>query len=245
MEKAAYNSPTGPLMTPEEFVSESKRNQETGKKFAYCPMCDERVAPYGVHSTVVKSRFDHPDRAEGADPLDDCELSNRSGRLGGISIDDLDLAQGKRVRERFYETDTLRLAYAFCHRMCGQGALPRAKFIEMLQRADKKKIWCYVDIELFVIPYILLTFENFTGRRKKDGMEFDFYFALIKPGAADFRTYWTRPEDCRIEKRFCRTHVPFNNDDNPYPVSEAALLAKVGNADWIKDSFLREIIRAA
>lgn len=76
-------------------------------------------------------------------------------------------------------------------------------------------------------------------------MEFDFYFALIKPGAADFRTYWTRPEDCRIEKRFCRTHVPFNNDDNPYPVSEAALLAKVGNTDWIKDAFLREIIRAA
>lgn len=112
MKRACYGRPNGPLVTPEEFIQQATpRYKERGIQ-PYCRACDEVVDLYGVHSPNVASRFDHKNLSPDADPLDDCVLANRTGRLQGLEPDGWDEEAGVRLRRAFFHDDTIAQAYA-------------------------------------------------------------------------------------------------------------------------------------
>jgi hypothetical protein len=242
MEKARFGSVHGPLVSPEEFHIRATPQYKLRGIFPYCDSCHELVHLYGVHTPnpATIPRFDHQDLPPDADPLDDCILANRNARFRGLEPDGYDDARGQSIRSRFFDTEFLAQAYVFCLSLCRQGNLPAAKFRSMLRRADKKRIWSYVDIQVWSIPYILLTLENFSSKTK-DGREYAFHFTFQKPRGTKVSALWTRQQECRLVKVFSKSGEPIQADDNPLWVSEQTFQDKSTNTSWITPDFLRAL----
>lgn len=244
MEKARYGSINGALVNPTEFhIKATSKHKELGI-FPYCDSCHEMVHLYGVHTPnpATIPRFDHANLTLGSNPLDECVLANRNQRYRGLEPDGWDDSRGVTMRKRFFEDDNLAIAYSLCLGLCRKGNLPVTKFKSMLNRADRKRVWAYVDIPLWSIPYILLTLENFTATTK-DGDLYEFHFSFNKPAGSNISALWQQPNACNIVKLFSNTGEPVNVGDNPYPVSEAAIISKAGDTSWITAGFL-QMIRA-
>ena len=143
-------------------------------------------------------------------------------------------------RAEFFQDDNVKTAYSFCLRMCGQGNLPMSVWKTLIRRADKKNIWSYKDIPLWVIPYILLVLENLQGTSQK-GATYGFHFILKKPSRTKADTLWIDPGDCAILKVFSASGQPMKGADNPFPLSEADLTAKAGKTNWISVNLLRAL----
>lgn len=241
MEKALYGSVTGKSVTASEFLDLATPDYKKRNIFPYCAACHEIVHPYGVHTPNQNTpkRFDHPDRLPDADPLDDCILANRNARYRGLEPDGWDDMRGALMRREFFREDNLAVAFAFCLSLCRKGNLPATKFRSMIRRADRKRVWAYVGIPLWAFPYVLLTLENFTGHGK-DGNEYEFHFSFKKPSDSNISALWTRSQDCRIVKLFTSGETIVTTD-NPFPVSEKAMLEKIGNTNWIRPEFLQTL----
>lgn len=242
MEKARYGSVHGPLVTPVEFHTRATARYKERGIFPYCDACQEIVHLYGVHTSNPKivPRFDHPNLSPDADPLDDCILADRNPRLRGLYPDGYDNRAGEKIRNQFFEPDFLAHAYAFCLNLCRQGNLPADKFRSMLQRADRKRIWAYVGIQVWAIPYILLTLENFSAV-SNNAKSYVFHFTFQKPRGTGISALWTE-QQCQVNKVFSSNGEPFQAKDNPYPVSKTAFLAKAGDVSWINPKLLRALI---
>lgn len=234
MKRACYGRPNGPLVTPEEFIQNATPRYKDLGISPYCPACDEVVDLYGVHSPNVTSRFDHKNFDQAADPLDDCVLANRTSRFQGLEPDGWDEEAGMRLRKEFFGDDNLAQAYAFCLALCRKGNLPTKTFRSMIRRADRKKIWFYVDIRLWVIPFILLTLENFARPMLNGVPGYSFHFVLDKPKGTTISALWRSPSDCQLKKVFSDSGIPVKTDDNPFPLSEEALAEKAGDFAWVK-----------
>jgi hypothetical protein len=242
MDKARYGSVHGSLVTPSEFIRLAGPNYKERGIFPYCDECQEIVHLYGVHTPNpnVTARFDHANFPPDADPLDDCILANRTERYRGLAPDGWDDQRGLDMRRKFFEDENLAVAYAFCLAMCRAGNLPSGKFKSMLNRADKKRVWAFVGIPLWSIPYILLILENFTATTK-GGMPYMFHFSFKKPSGG-ISSLWDRSgKASKIIKYFSNTGDPVNVADNPFPVSEDALLSKAGDVSWITPNFLQQL----
>lgn len=243
MDQACYGRPNGTLLTPTQFIQKATPQYKAKGIFPYCKACQEVVHLYGVHSPNPNTtpRFDHADRDPDADELDDCVLANRSARQKGMEPSCWDDERAEGLRAHFYEEENLRVAYGFCRALCRKGNLPAEKFRSMVKRADKKRIWAYADIPLWAIPYVLLTLENFVGK-KKDGNTFDFHFVFEKPPRTNASALWERSLECQLVKVFPGAGKLVAADDNPFPVSADALEAKAGDVSWITSDFLQLLI---
>lgn len=244
MQHARYGDPEGRSVTPQEFIELAGPRYREAGTLPYCPGCRQPVFVYGVHSTAVASRFQHFELPEDADPLDDCPLADRSGRLGGLVPDGWGEARGQQLRAAFFEPENIRNFYAFCLAMCRRGNLPAQKWAKMLERADRKGIWRYAGMPLWVAPYVLLTLENFSATSKAGG-EYAFHFVLDKPKGSSASALWLSPERCRLKKVFASNGEAVTAEDNPYPVSLEALRAKAGDTAWISDALLARLVAPA
>jgi hypothetical protein len=238
---ACLGSPDGPLVTPGDFVRLATPEYKNKKIFPYCRVCHEILEVYGINSPGGPSRFDHQNQPPDADPLDDCVLARRNRRFRGMEPDDLDADYGKILRNCFFEPDNLKIAYAFCLRMCRKDNLPAAKFRSMVDRADRRRIWAYANIPLWVVPYILLTLENFTALNSKGG-EYGFHFIFDKPRDTSASSLWLQSSQCKISKIFSDRGILVKSNDNPYPLSEHAFLEKAGDTSWISVKLLQALM---
>lgn len=243
MELARLGCPDGPLVDAKTFVARATPEYRKLGIFPYCDACHEIVHTYGVHTPNPRTvpRFDHADLAPDADPLDDCVLANRNDRFRGLHPKSFDEERGNEMRTRFFDDANLALFYAFCLHLCRKGNLPVAKFRSMLRRADKKRIWAYADIPLWAIPYVLLTLENFTAKKKDLSGDYGFHFVFNKPPGTNVNALWERSSECEIVRLFSSNGEPLNVDDNPYPVSEEAMIAKAGDTNWISVDLLQKL----
>lgn len=244
MKKARYGSVGGPLVDPMEFIQRATPEYKAHGIFPYCDACREIVHLYGVHTPnpKIKARFDHANRATNSDPLDDCILANRNSQKVQLVSDGCQDVYGRKMRDRFFTDENLSVAYGFCCELCRNRNLLTDKFLSMLSHADEKKVWSYVGIPLWAIPYILLTMENFIGYTK-GRREYQFHFVLNKPNGADLSAVWQQPQNCDIVKLFSDGGRPVKANDNPYPISEEALIAKAGDTSRITPEFL-QLLRA-
>jgi len=246
MKLACYGCPGGPVVTPEEFIERASPRYKEKGIFPYCQACEQIVEVYAPYSTNVSSRFDHHDLKHGENPLDDCIQANRSSRFKGLQNDRFDSAHGRALRSQFFEDERLKTAYAFMWRLCGKGNFPTEKFIQCILRADRKKIWSYKDIPLWVIPYILLGLENFTHTTKGYG----FHFVIKKPSKSSADALWLTPEKCVLLKVFSDTGRPIRlpkdaavpkTIPNPLPFSSSLFTKIAGDTSWVSASIVNQV----
>ena len=148
MQFARYGSPEGPSVTPQEFVERAGPRHEEAGIYPYCPACGESLFLYGIHSTEVTSRFQHYRAQDGAE---ECPLSERGNGFGNLTPGGWDRIAGRSLRARFFEPENLRVAYGFCLALCRRGNLPVRSWQGMIARADRRQIWSYSGIPLWVV----------------------------------------------------------------------------------------------
>ncbi len=170
MEKALIKGTTR-LLTVDEVVQDyGLRPHENGIE-TLCPSCSEPVYLYGAVSLKVSKRFHHHDSR-------DCVLSNRVSDLW-IHSNHWDFERGKRIRQFLSEGDALKKLYTFCNNLCGRHKrLGVEKFNELVLEADRRNLWCYKDIPLWAVPYLLLALRDFQGYGKDPKKPFVFRFVL-------------------------------------------------------------------
>jgi len=242
MKIACYGQPRGPFVSPQRFHELASSEYKTKGVFPFCPQCSEQLDLYGINNWSL-SRFDHQNRDPELDPLDDCILANRTdSRFKGLEPDGWDYERGERLRKEFMQDENLKVAYAFCLNLARKGNLPASKFRSMIKRADKKQIWSYSDIPLWVVPYILLTLENFVQEAKvssgKSTTGYEFHFVFEKPSRTTASALWNPVVATSIKKIFSGGTI-VNSDDNPFPILEDQMRLKAGKTNWIRADFLQ------
>lgn len=110
----------------------------------------------------------------------------------------------------------------------------------MIQRADHNNIWSYVGIEVWAIPYILLSLENFSTPPSPTKMGYNFHFVLRKARGTKISALWGG-SPCSIEKVFSDSGHRVSASDNPYPVTAEAIRQKAGDTSWIREPLLRSL----
>lgn len=233
MRKARFANPHGDLVDPVEFVSRAPANYRALQVLPYCDACHEVVHLYGVNTPNVETtpRFDHANLSKEANPLDDCILAQRTRRFRGMEPDGYDDARGEQLRKQFINDENLKTAYSFCLALCGKGNLPKSHFRSMIARADKKRVWSYVGIEVWAIPYILLTLEDFSAENKS-GMSYGFHFVFDKRKGSNASAIWDTVNPCKLLKVYSDSGNPTH--DSPFSVSKNALTLMAGNPSWVK-----------
>jgi hypothetical protein len=227
----------GRRVTVEEFMRYAGPEYKDKEIFPYCEACGERVKPYAPHDPGVPGHFAHQDRPEGADPLDDCYLSNRKGsELKGLQPDERDRYQSKKLKEMFCKPDNIAVAYNFMLKLCRKGNLPVQQFHKCLERADNKGIWEYKGIPLWIIPYILLTLHEFKSET------YAFHFVFDKPSGTNANILWSSGKSCFLQKVFSNNGQLVKTDDNPLLVNQDIYLAKGSDIRWIGEHLLNALI---
>lgn len=243
MERAKYG-PDGHMVTVSEFIRLATPSYKERNILPYCPACRSSLEVYGAHSLNVTPHFNHPKINEYVDSLDICILSSRCDqRFAHMKPRSWDEVRGNDIRERFFRDDNLKAAYAFCWTMCGRGALPMSTWAEIIRRADKRSIWSYSGIELWSIPFILLTLCNFM-RQTQSGI-YGFHFFIQRDGMDYIQNIWESPGESRIVKVFSDSGKVISNPEggppNPTPVSDRGMRVDLNNFTWIDDKLLRKL----
>jgi hypothetical protein len=235
--RLALHAETEQKVTPEQFIArEGMRYKERGV-FPLCASCKRPVIVYGVSSPNVRSRFQHAKNSP------NCPLRYRDDpRFIDLPQSERSDYEAREKRKAFYDLDSLKGAYVVCWKMCGAGNLPAKKFGELLDLADKKHIWEYVELEIPIVPYILVTLDDFAAKRK-DKQPYSFRFVLIKEHSGniggDIGYMCANPRECSLNKIFCDTGKIIKTFNIPYPECEEAR----NNAGWINqcESLLTEL----
>lgn len=203
------------LVTPEQFVNMAPRWKQ-GNEHADCPLCWNRVHPYGAHSPNVTSRFDHEDGVTW------CPNSNTADpRYKNLRPSEVDLEQARLLRAVFLGSQNVQRAFEFCRYLVGKG-FDEATFSGLIAQADRINIWSYKRIPLWVIPYVFLTLDNFTVSGKNGN--FTVAFRLLKPAAGTIDDLWIEPHKCKLVKLFPDSEKLCQYPEgNPFPLDELTL----------------------
>ena len=232
MTQKAIHQRTGALVTPEEFIALEGADHRNKGVLPLCPQCGAALAPYGVHSLKVMSRFDHPDGSQ-------CPLSSTpDSRYAHLVPTDWDLEQGKRLRADLCDDPTranLKAVYAACLALCGK--LSGAEFAAMCRKADHFQIWRYRGVTLTWLPYILVTLMDLpvVEDYRSDPMR----IVLHKPARTPLDTLWLRPEACTLRRLYADTGRPMAKPPITIPYSRAE--SAQGETAWIRPALLAAI----
>lgn len=240
MKTACYGRPGGPLVTPEDFIKRAGPNYKRDGIFPYCEACGEKVDLYGVHNPNATSRFDHMNLSSNADPLDDCILANRSERFRGLQPTSLNEEYGKILRQKFFENENLKKVYIFMWLLCGKGNLPVIKVVNCIKRADAKGIWRYADLPLWVIPFVLLSLDNF--KFKNSGSS--FHFVINKRKSTNINEIW-EDQTATLDKIFSDSGKLVNftgKIKNPFPIKQKEYEILISSINWDNDNPADKII---
>jgi hypothetical protein len=212
-------------VTPKEFISEFGVNYQEKDIFPSCLYCGEKVFTYGTSSTQVISRFKHFNG-----------MSCQAIILGGFGNEHpgFNFSNIEKIKNEFYDQKIISKSYALCLDIIGKGNFPVSKFLELCKKADKKHIWAYVGIEVWMIPYILLTLNDFTIISRDGNNTYNIRFVLDKHFNVN-----TLDKKCNIEKIFTDSQKILKS----YPVSESDFYAT--DESWIKDKLLDKLLSFA
>ena len=213
MTRTAIHLPTGEMVTPEGFIAREGADYRQRGAWPRCPACGAGLFVHGVHSPNVTSRFHH---AKGSV----CPLSaSPDPRFAHLVPEAWDPAAGERLKRRFCEEDQIKQAYMVCHRLCG-GRLASDEFVALCRRAARLGMFRYRGLPLWVVPWLLVTLEDFHEERPEgeEGAQaagvlrnrrtYSFRFVLRKPIRSAIDVLWIDPESCYLEKVFVNSGRP-------------------------------------
>lgn len=106
----------------------------------------------------------------------------------------------------------------------------------MISLADKKKIWSYVGIELWMIPYMLLTLCNFQHNKG-----FGFHFILHKQRKNDLSITEIFSSKSEIQKVFTDSHMLMSKSpNNPLVINKMNYFNIISHSYFHKDKEFSE-----
>lgn len=212
----------GRMVTVEKFISLASPRYKEQNLYPICPMCKERLFVRGSSTPNSPSCFFHQKKDVSSTSLDDCPMAERGDkRLRSLIPDEWDFLQAESLYREFDCSKNRKITYNFMEACCGSKSFDKDVFVRCLNRANKKNIWAYKGIKMWMVPYILLTLENYTH---KNG--YSFHFVIHKPSLM-----WSKPELCSLKKVFSsgdlmKTNFYYTKDGvkgslpNPLPFSK-------------------------
>ncbi|OOS00892.1 hypothetical protein B0187_00950 [Haemophilus paracuniculus] len=219
--KACFRKPNGILLSAEEFLKKAGNNYKENHIHPYCPECNEKLTLVNANSVDKATIYRHyplesPNGQQiSEEAIDICSLrAKKSLRQSWFSAS-FNFSQSNQFRQDFMQPENLLKAYCFCWSLCGKGNLPMERFKKMIQLADKKKIWSYTDLELWMIPYMLLTLCDFPHKKG-----FDFHFILHKGNKKRLSVQELFQSNSELQKIFANGELMAKSPNNPLPISE-------------------------
>lgn len=231
--EACFGRINGKLCTPEEFLRKAGNDYKTKKIFPYCPECDEPLIVVNQSNISKPTFYKHYDLDKSIDgeSIEICSLRSKKSARQGWFCTKFDFERGERIRNAFFSQDNLCNSYSFCWSLCGKGNLSIAQFHKMINLADKKKIWCYANIELWMIPYMLLTLCNFQHHKG-----FGFHFILHKRRRNNLSISEIFSSDSEIQKVFTDSQkLMSESPNNPLSITQENYLTLVQNSYFYKN----------
>ena len=228
MTRKAIHPKTGKIVSPEEFVAISGPSWKEKEIFPVCPACKAPLSPYGLHSATVPSRFDHPDGS-------DCPISSHPDpRYAYLTPSDWDPEGERRLKAEFCREDLLKETYAACLKIFG--TLSGDEFVDMCQMADKRGIFRYKALSLWILPYLLSTLLDLpkSGKRAQP-----LRLILVKPKKEFLDILWIRPQECRLEKYDANTGKPMRITSVGIP--DPAVERARKDTDWMSRELILKI----
>lgn len=203
-----------------------------------CPCCGEPVIIAAIPSVRRHPYYRHKDTDDGFDcPL----LEKNEDRFKHLNPQNLNECQAAFFREQFYKDENIKRSFNFMGEICGATIFRKTNFNNCMKIADGKNIWAYSGIQLWVIPYILLTLERYTAT-SRIGKPYSFHFHFEKPKRSPLDDIWLTPAKCKLAKVYYGTGtLAYSTHENPLPLSEAKYLEKSKNIGWIDSITLADI----
>lgn len=236
--RACYGRPNGLQLSPEEFIKRAGNNYKLNNIYPYCPECDEKLIIVNVSSTLNNTFYKHYDLANDIDSesIEVCSLRSKKSNRQGWYCSSFDFSRGAIIRDKFLEKDNLLKAYCFCWSLCGKGNLSLKQFHKMIKLANKKKIWSYVGVELWMIPYMLLTLCDFQHHKG-----FAFHFILHKNQNNHLNIAEIFSSSSQIQKVFSNSQrLMGKSPNNPLDITESNYLQVVDRSYFITNSEFSE-----
>lgn len=207
-------------MTVPQFIAVAGVRWREQNTLPTCLGCDEPVHPVGANNPAATQHFDHFDARGGAQDSY-CALRRQTGRFASFHVDDLDVVAGRQRRARFLHSPNLVLAYAFLSRATLH-CCSRRKFAELVVRADQRRIWSYVGLQDWAVPFILLSLGDFKTRES----ELPFHFVL-STSRGEAQNPWRGMRAARLVKHFSDSGKEFEKGPHIKLSVSASTLSQV------------------
>jgi len=199
-----------------------------------CPSCKNDLHVYAKSSIKVSARFHHG-------PGSSCLYVD--GREGYLSLpNSWDIENGIKIRDALENKEFISKLYCFCLKLCGKGTLPVDKFLNLVKKADKRNLWACSGLEDWVIGFLLLVLDDFTGQTDA-GRSYVFRFFLEK-NRIDKSAYLEKNqkkidineilkgEEFFLVRVFDNGKIKNFPAGNPYPVIKDIWLEFTQNFEW-------------
>ena len=219
----AVNPLSGRYVTVSEFLAEIGPNYKEKKIIPKCPCNGCALYIHGAHSPNTISKFSHMPKQK------ECRCKNDyHGPLGIPEYDSLLL------KDKVCEEKNTKKIYQSCLNACGKGHFPATKYVELIKKANHLNIWQYKGIELWMVPYILLTLDDFKAK-SKNGKEYEYRFILLEDSHLDLLC---QINEIKISKIFADSQKEIKQfviDKNKYEEINTA---------WMPKSFVEKLLTA-
>lgn len=218
----AINPISGRYVTATEFLAEVGPNYKKKSIIPECPCNGCSLYIHGASSPNTPSKFSHM-------PKQNMECRCRNDYDGPLGISGYDSLLFK---DEFCKEENIKRIYQLCLSACGKGNFPVSKYVELIKRADNLNIWAYVGIKLWMVPYILLTLDDFTAK-SKTGKDYDYRFILHEDNNLEILG---RVNKIKISKIFANSQKEiklFSMDEKTYEKVDTT---------WMVDKFIQKLL---
>jgi len=170
----AINPLSEKYVTVAEFLAEIGPNYKEKGIIPKCPCSGCALYIHGGHSPNTSSNFSHM-------PKQNIECKCRNDYNGPLGIPEYDSLLFK---DKVCKEENIKKIYQLCLSACGKGNFPAKKYMELIKKANHLNIWQYKGIELWMVPYILLTLDDFQAK-SKSGKGYEYRFILLENSYLD------------------------------------------------------------
>ncbi|EJW17218.1 hypothetical protein M5X00_07895 [Paenibacillus alvei] len=184
-----------------------------------CMVCGNSLKIRADHTSARTAHFWH-NRPHTKCPTIEQNISKYSH----LTPTTIDKENAIKVKSEFVEN--YYYIYLKCDQLC-DGSLRFAEFRNLVEKANKQKIWYYKDLSIEYIPYILLTLEELfkiSTNYKKQA----FYFCF-EPNMNNFDDLWIRTN---LKKKLWRIHTDVSKNIEEFSINN--LLPK--EPFWVEKS---------
>ena len=200
-----------------------------------CPACKNELYTYGLVSLKREARFQH-------NPGTSCIYVDDRGEYLAAP-NGWDIENGKYLRLALEDKEFISKLYCFCLTLCRNGNLPVNKFIELVQRADRRNLWSHSGLKEWLVGFLLLVLDDFQGGAKED-KKYIFRF-FLKKNIKDLKNLPPKSgtkikiedlienEDYYLVKVFDNGNLMKLPEGNPYNVNRVNWEKFSKNYEWV------------